>query len=325
MLPSVKARTGSISQENDAMYINGQYLLLISLILFLIDAGLVIYHLIYRRLAIIPMRKVSLISAIMVTTLLVFGAIHIVNKQSDMLAHERAPFSIFTCSVYVTIILFWLIFLLKSADNTTRQLLESLMWISEANAPNLNGNAVYVHHLTEMIYNSLPIEYRLKVNPDELLYAALLIDIGQLGIPRELREKWGKLTPKERELMKKSPDIADKIIRSSGSFKRIAGWIRMSGERIDGTGRLGVSGRDIPLESRILAVACTFAALTLSRTYKASRSIPEAMEELRIVSGTQLDEMIVESFIQVPTEQIEECLEDVTRQNEDIRKLGSNI
>ncbi len=322
MSPNVKARTGYISRESDRMYINGQYLLVIALLLFLIDTGLVVYHLIYRRLAIIPLKKQSLISAIAVAVLLLCGSIHILRRQNAILSYEKGPFSIFTCSVYVTIILVWLIMLLRSADKTTRQLLESLVAISEASAPNLNGNAIYIRDLTELIYRYLPVEVRMRINPDELFYAALLIDIGKLGIPRHIREKWGKLSAEELKLMKKSPDIADMIIRSSGSFERIADWIRLGSERVDGGGRLGLKGDEIPIESKILAVASTFAALTLSRTYKASRSISEAVEELKIAMGTQLDPEVVEAFIQIPQDQIEECLMSVKKRNSEIEKMG---
>ena len=304
------------------MYINGQYYLLISLLLFLIDAGLIVYFLIYRRLAIVPMSKGSIISAAAGALLLVTGSIQIVRNQEGMVANAAAPFGIFTCCIYVTLILLWMIILLRSADRSSEKLLASLIAIAEAGAPNLNGNAIYVRLLVKLLYDNLHIEDKLRVNPNELLYAALLIDVGQLGIPRELREKYGKLTAEERALMRKSPDIADKILSSSSSFKRIAGWIKASGERMDGSGRLGLKGEEIPYASRMLAVAGTYSAITLSRTYKASRGHAEAVEELKIVAGTQLDPDLVEVFINIPVEQLEEALNSVKIYMEDMKHLG---
>ncbi len=304
------------------MYINGQYLLLIALLLFMSDACLIVYFLIYRRLTIVPMSRLSLISAVAAAVLLVAGSIQIIRKQNEMLANASAPWGIFTCCIFVTLILVWLIILLRSADGSAGRLLESLIAVAEAGAPNLNGNAIYVQNLTMLLYHSLPIEDRLRVNPNELSYAAIMIDVGQLGIPRELREKYGKLTAEERRIMSKSPDIAENLLSSSSSFKRIAKWIRLSSERIDGSGRLGLSGEEIPYASRILAVACTYSAITLSRTYKASRGCAEAMEELKIVAGTQLDEELVEVFINIPIEQLEAARDSVAQRMEDLRSLG---
>ena len=122
--------------------------------------------------------------------------------------------------------------------------------------------------------------------------------------------------------MRRSPDIAAQILQSSVSCKRIATWIRLSSEHVDGSGRRGVSGADLPLAARILALASTFAAITLSRTYKASRSCTEAMEELKIVAGTQLDEELVDIFTQIPIEQVEACLETVLVRTGEIRRMG---
>ncbi|MCR5791486.1 MAG: hypothetical protein K6G83_16530 [Lachnospiraceae bacterium] len=304
------------------MYINAQYLLLISLLLFLSDACLIVYFLIYRRLAIVPMSRISLVSAVAATAILIAGSVQIIRKQDEMLANTAAPRGIFTCCMFVTLFLVWLIILLRSADRSAAKLFESLIAIAEAGAPNLNGNAIYVQKLTKLLYENLPIEDRLRVNPNELEYAAILIDVGQLGIPRQLREKYGKLTAEERQIMRKSPDIAENLLSSSSSFKRIAKWIRLSGERIDGSGRLGLTQKEIPYESRILAVACTYSAVTLSRTYKASRGCAEAMEELKIVAGTQLDAELVEAFINIPIEQLEEARDSVNRRMEEMRSLG---
>jgi hypothetical protein len=304
------------------MYINGQYLLLISLLLFMSDACLIVYFLIYRRLAIVPMSRISLVSAVAAAALLVAGSIQIIRKQDVMLTNTSAPRGIFTCCIFVTLILVWLIILLGSADRSAGKLLENLIAIAEAGAPNLNGNAIYVQNLAKLLYYNLPIEDRLRVNPNELAYAAIMIDVGQLGIPRELREKYGKLTAEERQIMRKSPDIAENLLSSSSSFKRIAKWIRLSGERIDGSGRLGLSGEDIPYASRILAVACTYSAITLSRTYKASRGCAEAMEELKIVAGTQLDKELVDVFINIPIEQLEAARDSVKQRMEEMRSFG---
>lgn len=304
------------------MYISGQYLLLTALLLLLLDSCIVLYTLIYRRRALVSSTWIGAILTFTVITGLLFTSLRIVLEESRFLSEPNMPEAVLGMSVCATVFVVWQAVTLRSAGRDTRILLENLVCITEASAPNLNGNALYIQLLSDLLYHNLPVDERLRLNPEELSYAALLIDVGQLGVPRQLREKWGKFTDEERALMRRSPDIAAQILQSSVSCKRIATWIRLSSEHVDGSGRLGVSGADLPLAARILALASTFAAITLSRTYKASRSCTEAMEELKIVAGTQLDEELVDIFTQIPIEQVEACLETVRVRTGEIRRMG---
>ena len=306
------------------MFITAPYIILISLLLFLGDLGLMIYAFGFRKKAIVQMGGFNLVLTLMIGAVFVFSCIKLIILSNDrMFLENDAPLDILLWSIFITVMLIWEICLIKGADRTSRQLLEALVGTTEANSPNLNGHAMHVKLLSTMLYRQLPVEQSLFLNPEELSYAAMLIDVGQVGIPRELREKWGKLSPEERDLVRRSSDIASGIIKSAGSFKRISEWIRMSGEHVDGSGRLGLKGDEIPLASKILAVANTYSAITLTRTYKASRSYGEAVEELRMVSGTQLDEQLVELFCQIPIEQIEECREIVEESAGKLRNISS--
>ena len=286
-------------------------MLLAAFLLFFFDIGLILYALLYRRYAIVPLSRTGVFVSIAASVALAMICVYILMRQSEILSHSNAPLVILMWSLCTTLALVWMVTLLYKSDSTARELIETLVGITEASAPNLNGNAIYIRLLSRLLYRHMPLDMKLKINPNELYYAALLVDIGQLGIPRELREKWGKLTSEERALMKKSPDIASQLLSQSKSFRRIAEWIRLSGERMDGGGRLGLKGDEIPTEARILAIAGTYAAITLSRTYKASRNCNEAMKELRLVAGTQLDEELVDIFTRIPVEEAEECLRRV--------------
>ncbi|MBR5419667.1 MAG: hypothetical protein IK115_00815 [Lachnospiraceae bacterium] len=293
------------------MYINPSYILLMALLLFLADACIVIYTLIYRRPVIAPKSSAAIAAGWISAAALFSAVVCIICMKQQILAMEKAPLAVFLIAVFISLFLLWMVNLLKRADRSAKQLLEMLVGIAETNAPNLNGNAIYVRRLSELIYHYLPIDMKLKVNPEELIYASVLIDVGQLALPRELREKWGKLTEEERMLVRKSPEYTVRILKDSGSFQRIAGWIRLSRERMDGMGSMRVPGDKIPLISRVLAVASTFAAITLNRTYKAARSLNEAMEELKLAAGTQLDKEIVEIFTEISMDEIEACYEEV--------------
>ena len=304
------------------MYINGSYMLLAALLLFFFDICLIVYAMIYRRYAIVPMSRISFFASVAASLAMTLICIYIITRQSEIMSHSNAPLVILMWSLCTTLAFVWMVILLYRSDRTARDLIETLVGITEASAPNLNGNAVYIRLLSRLLYRHMPLDVKLKINPNELYYAALLIDVGQLGIPRELREKWGKLTSQERALMNKSPDIASQLLSQSKSFERIAEWIRLSGERIDGGGRLGLKGDEIPTEAKILALTSTYAAITLSRTYKALRSCNEAMKELRLVAGTQLDEELVDIFTGIPVEEAEECLRYVRDNTDRMRNIG---
>lgn len=293
------------------MYINPSYILLMALLLFFADACIVFYTLIYRRPVIAPKSVASMIAGWISAVALLGSGICIIRMKQQILAIEKAPLAVLLISVFLTLFLIWAVSLLRRADRSAKQLLEMLVGIAEADAPNLNGNAIYVRRLAELLYSYLPADMKMQVNPEELVYASILIDVGQLAIPRQLREKWGKLTDEERQLVRRSSEYTVRILRDSQSFQRIATWIRLSRERMDGKGNMQVPGDKIPLISRVLSVVSTFAAITLNRTYKAARSLNEAMEEIKIAAGTQLDPDIVEIFSQISMDEIEACYEEV--------------
>ena len=204
------------------MYINGSYLLLAAVLMFFFDICLILYAVIYRRYAIVPMSRTSILVSIAASIALALVCIYIITRQSEILSHSNAPLVILMWSLCTTLAFVWMVTLLYKSDRTARELVETLVGITEASAPNLNGNAIYIRLLAKLMYRHMPLDMKLKINPNELYYAALLIDVGQLGVPRQLREKWGKLSSEERILMKKCPDIASELLSQSKSFRRIA-------------------------------------------------------------------------------------------------------
>jgi HD-GYP domain-containing protein (c-di-GMP phosphodiesterase class II) len=144
-----------------------------------------------------------------------------------------------------------------------------------------------------------------------LQYASLLLDIGKLGIPRSIINKKGKLLPEERELIQKHPEICMEILSSIPSLKTITFWIKYHHERVDGTGYYHLKGEEIPLASRILAIADTYSAITMDRSYRPSLPYENAISELRLVAGKQLDGELVELFCSIPKSKITVCMNDV--------------
>lgn len=132
--------------------------------------------------------------------------------------------------------------------------------------------------------------------------AAPLHDIGKIGIPDGILLKPGRFTPEEFAKMKEHADIGALILQGSVfPVLQTAGIIALSHhEKWNGTGYpQGLSGEDIPLAGRIVAIADFFDALTHERPYKRAWTQEEAIAEIRAQSGQHFDPRVVEAFLSV--------------------------
>jgi len=136
--------------------------------------------------------------------------------------------------------------------------------------------------------------------PDEvrdIRWAALLHDIGKLGIPDHILKKPGPLTEAEWGVMRQHPTIGEDILRSAERMGAVASIVRSHQERWDGSGYPdGLRGPEIPLGARILAVVDAYTAMTETRLYRRARSQAAALRELRRCAGTAFDPDIVAAF-----------------------------
>jgi diguanylate cyclase (GGDEF)-like protein len=129
-------------------------------------------------------------------------------------------------------------------------------------------------------------------------HAGLLHDVGKIGIPDAILRKPGRLTSDENEIVKQHVALGDSIVQNVANTDTIRAGIRHHHERWDGRGYLqALSGHDIPLIARILAVGDAFSAMTTTRPYRKALPLEEALSRLGDASGTQLDEHLVSVFI----------------------------
>lgn len=130
--------------------------------------------------------------------------------------------------------------------------------------------------------------------------AALLHDIGKIGIRERVLHKEGKLTPLEMEHIKTHPSIAEQILRPLRQLESIIPPIKHEHEAWDGSGYPdGLAGEEIPLEARIIAVADAYDALTSDRPYRPALSHGEAMYILQEGAGRIWDPSLVRCFRQM--------------------------
>jgi diguanylate cyclase (GGDEF)-like protein len=156
-------------------------------------------------------------------------------------------------------------------------------------------------HSEDVAAYALFLAERLRL-PDEmrksLRIAALLHDVGKIGVPDDILRKPGRLTPYEYEIVKQHVALGDLIVRDVPDVEHIREGVRYHHERWDGQGYMvGLAGENIPLIARILAVADAFSAMTTNRPYRKALPAERALEELRAVAGTQLDGQLVASFV----------------------------
>lgn len=200
---------------------------------------------------------------------------------------------------------------LKQMKEDRFEIMQALVGVAEAGDPGLDGHSLNVVKLSLLIYDALPVSYRFRVDREKLAYAALLLDVGKFGVPVEVRNKSGKLTDEEWRMIQRHPEIGKEIMDSLPALKGVGDWVLYHHERVDGSGYYKLKGDEIPVASRILAVADTYSAITGERSYRPSLSYEEAIAELKIASGKQLDEEIVKCFCDIPPKRIKECTDAV--------------
>ena len=158
--------------------------------------------------------------------------------------------------------------------------------------------------------NMGPLGKQLKT----LAIGALLHDIGKLAIPDHILLKAGPLTPSEYKIMQTHATIGYDLVKGIAFLADAAEVIRSHHERFDGGGYpRGLRGEQIPLCSRIFALADTLDALTSDRPYRAATSFANARQVIAGASGTQFDPKVVQAFLAIPDDCWERLWQDADK------------
>jgi putative nucleotidyltransferase with HDIG domain len=158
-------------------------------------------------------------------------------------------------------------------------------------------------HSDRTVAHALNIAKRIGLSEQEqewIQYAAILHDIGKIGIPEQILKKPGKLTPEEYEVMKQHPVYGAQIVRQIKFLNHVVPLVQADHERWDGKGYPdGLKGEQIPLGARIVALVDAYDAMTSDRVYRKALGKSFAIEEIERFSGTQFDPHIVGVFLEI--------------------------
>ena len=133
---------------------------------------------------------------------------------------------------------------------------------------------------------------------DNVVMAALMHDIGKVGVPDHVLLKPGRLTEDEMAQIRKHPELGWMALKNIDEFKSVSMIVLHHHERMDGQGYPGhLRGDAIPLGSRIVAVADSYDALTTDRPYRPARSRQQAIDEMLSCVESQFDPRVLAAFL----------------------------
>ncbi|MDD5194226.1 MAG: diguanylate cyclase [Candidatus Omnitrophica bacterium] len=159
------------------------------------------------------------------------------------------------------------------------------------------------HHVedTSLLAEKIAEELKLSgTDAENVKRAAVLHDLGKVGIEESILSKKGPLTSKEREIINAHPWIAAEILREIHGLRGAIPAILYHHERYDGKGYpIGLKGEEIPLSARIVAISDVYQALITDRPYRKAFTKKEALNIIKQESGKQFDPKIVKVFLKV--------------------------
>jgi HD-GYP domain-containing protein (c-di-GMP phosphodiesterase class II) len=198
----------------------------------------------------------------------------------------------------------------------TEQLTHANTQLSDANRTLENANLSFATALVQTLEESdrytaghsravanyaRDIGVRLRLSRsdcDRLYLCGLVHDMGKIGLPPSLLNKEGRLTLEERREMEKHSEIGERILAKVEAYADVARIVRHHHERFDGQGYPdGIQGNDVPLESRIIAVADAYNAMTSDRPYRKAMDYEIARDRLLQAMGSQFFTEPVVAFL----------------------------
>jgi len=175
--------------------------------------------------------------------------------------------------------------------------IRSLVFALEASHPYSSGHSSRVTRYAELIAEAIGLRSRQR---ERLVLAAQLHDIGKIGVDTRYLDKEGPLSSAERALVQTHVDVGRRILEEAGFLEPIVPLVVTHHEAVNGEGYpAGLTGDEIPLGGRIIALSDAFDAMTSDRAYRQALPRDDALAELRGCAGIQFDPELVDAFCDV--------------------------
>jgi len=187
--------------------------------------------------------------------------------------------------------------LYETVKNNYFGTIQALVNALEASDQYTKGHSERVRLLSMELAKYVGLDFK---ELEVLEHAAILHDIGKIGIDSMVLNKQGQLSSSEFSLVRAHPIIGDEILGPIGTLEGVRTTILQHHERYDGGGYpYGIAGDEISLKARILAVVDTFDAMLMDRPYRKAFPMNKALDELRQGAGTQFDPFVVNAFLEL--------------------------
>jgi len=226
----------------------------------------------------------------------IIGAIIVENKTDGNYFTEEDVSLLTTLSNHAVVAIenAWLY---ESVKNSYFSTIQSLVNALEASDKFTKGHSERVRFLSIELGRYIGLDFK---EIEILEHAAILHDIGKIGIESFILQKQGKLTSNEYSMIQAHPLIGEEILGPIDTLSEVRQTIIQHHERYDGKGYpYGLRGDELSLKSRILSVVDTFDAMMSDRPYRKAISIQKIKQEIITHSGTQFDPYVVDSFIEM--------------------------
>lgn len=222
------------------------------------------------------------------------GVMEVINKRGDRIFTKRDMVLFKPLSAQAAVAI-ERAKLYEDLEDMYISTVKSLAAAIDAKDPYTRGHSERVTRFAMLIAKELGLDDKTQ---RDVQLCGLLHDVGKIGVPISVLRKKDKLTDEDWKHIRRHPVLGAEIISPITQLKELIPNIRHHHERYDGKGYPdNLKGEDIPLISRILAVADTFDALTSERPYRSGLADKAALEEMEVVKGTQLDPACVDAFI----------------------------
>lgn len=188
----------------------------------------------------------------------------------------------------------------RAVRRTFRSAIASLVRTVEERDASIAAHSRRVRRYALRLASALGLDRRQR---QQLGLAAMLHDIGKVGIPDDILHKPDRLTPEEDRIIRSHPEVGERILAPIVRSRAVLAAVRGHHERLDGSGYPdGLAGEQVPLLARLLAIADCFDALTTSRPYRPALPPREAQAILEAGAGSHFDPVFVNAFLCIAPE-----------------------